>query len=83
MRAEQQEKDRKRRTREIKQTRVMFWLLALALFGALSIGDFLSEYLHKHWAHAPSHVVISTVLVIAVVLVVLGPTAFKKRNPPE
>ena len=77
---EQQENDRKRRSQEIKQTRVMFWLLSLALFGALTIGDFLSAYLHRHWAHAPSHVVVSSVLVVVVVAVILGLALRGKRK---
>ena len=81
--AEQLENDRKLRSQEIKRTRVMFWLLALSLFGALTVGDFLSAYLHRHWAHAPSHFIISTVLVVVVVLVVLGPKMLRKRPPSD
>ena len=77
--AEQLENDRKLRSRDIKRTRVMFWLLALSLFVALTIGDVLSNYLHRHWAHSPSHFVISAVLVAIVVLVVLGPKLMRKR----
>ena len=81
--AEQLENDRKRRSQEIKGTRVMFWLLALSLFGSLTVGDVLSAYLHRHWAHAPSHFVISAVLVAVVVALVLGPKLVKKRPPSD